>query len=100
MAGSSKCLARTCRRGLGRRQTVEKVGQLVHDFAWEAPDQGLDEAAELYAGNRAAIEWMGVQAFAKDLGRVVPIRMHTDSSAALSIISRIGLGKARHIEIQ
>ena len=43
--------------------------------------------AELYAGNRAATESMGVQAFAKDLGRVVPIRLHIDSSAALSIRS-------------
>ena len=56
--------------------------------------------AELYAGNRAATESMGVQAFAKDLGRAVPIRLHVDSSAALSIISRTGLGKAKHIEIQ
>ena len=56
--------------------------------------------AELYAGNRAATESMGVQAFAKDLGRVVTIRLHIDSSAALSITSRTGLGKATHIEIQ
>ena len=56
--------------------------------------------SELYAGNRAATESMGVEAFAKDLGRVVPIRRHVDSSAALSIISRTGLGKAKHIEIQ
>ena len=56
--------------------------------------------AELYAGNRAATESMGVQAFAKDLGSVDPIRLHIDSSAALSIISRTGLGKAEHIEIQ
>ena len=47
------------------------------------------EEAELYAGNRAAAVSMGVQAFAKDLGGVVPIRLHVDSSAALSIISRI-----------
>ena len=40
---------------------------------------------------------MGVQAFAKDLGRFVPIRLHIDSSAALSIISSTGLGKAKHI---
>ena len=39
--------------------------------------------AELYAGNRAATASMGVQAFANDLGR-----LHIDSSAALSIISR------------
>ena len=43
---------------------------------------------------------MEVQAFAKDLGRVVPIRLHIDSGAALSIISRTGLGKAKRIEIQ
>ena len=56
--------------------------------------------AELYTGNRAAKESMGVQAFAKDLGRVVPIRLHIDSSKALSITSRTGLGKAKHIEMQ
>ena len=43
---------------------------------------------------------MGVQAFANDLGRAVPIRLHIDFSAALSVISRIGLGKAKHLEIQ
>ena len=56
--------------------------------------------AEMHGGNRAATVWVGVQAFAKDLGRAVPIRLHTDSSEALSITSRTGLGKARHIEIQ
>ena len=56
--------------------------------------------AELYAGNRAATESMGVQAFAKDLGRAVPIRQHIDSSAALPIISRTVMGKAKHIETQ
>ena len=56
--------------------------------------------AELYAGNRAATESMGVQAFANDLGRAVPIRLYLDSSAALSIMSRTGLGKAKHLEIQ
>ena len=57
--------------------------------------------AELCAGHRAATESMRVQACAKDLGRVVPIRLHIDSSgAALSITSRTGLGKAKHIEMQ
>ena len=56
--------------------------------------------AELFAGNRAPTESTGVQAFAKHLGRVVPIRLHIGSSAALSITSRTGLGKAEHIEIQ
>ena len=56
--------------------------------------------AELYAGNHAATESMGVQAFAKNLSTVVPIRLHTDSSAALPTMTRKGLGKAKHIEIQ
>ena len=52
--------------------------------------------AELYAGNQS----MGVQAFANDLGRAVAIWLHIDSTVALSIISRTGIGKAEHIEIQ
>ena len=88
------------------RQTIKNIGQREHDLAREAPDQGLDEAAkhivatssaeaELHAGNRDATESLGVQAFANDLGGAVPIRLHIDSSAALSIISRTGLGKAK-----
>ena len=49
--------------------------------------------AELCAGSRAAAESMGVQAFAKDLGRDVPIRLHIDSSTALSLTSRTGWAK-------
>ena len=30
----------------------------------------------------------------------MPIRLHIDSTAALSIISKTGLGKAKHVEIQ
>ena len=51
--------------------------------------------AELYAGNRPATESMGVQAFANDLGRTVPIRLHIDSSAALSAIRRTGVGQSK-----
>ena len=43
---------------------------------------------------------MGVQTFARDLGRALQIRLHIDSSAALSLIMRTGLGKAKHIEIK
>ena len=30
----------------------------------------------------------------------MPIRLHIDSTAALSIISKTGLGKAKHVDIQ
>ena len=57
--------------------------------------------AELYAGNRAATESMGVQAFAKD--GVEPLRFgctRTSVPQSWSIISRIVSGKANHIEMQ
>ena len=48
--------------------------------------------------NCVPTESMGAQAFAKDLGGAVPIRLRIHSSAALSKMSRTGLGEA-HIEI-
>ena len=56
--------------------------------------------AELHVGNRTATESMGVQPFAEDVGSAVPLRLRIDSSAALSMSSRTGLGKAKRIEIQ
>ena len=94
----------------GDRQSRKSVSGL-HDLAREAPDQGMDEAAK-HCGHQhrrsRTVRWqpcrntesMGVHAFAKDLGRVVTVRLHIDSSAALSIIGRTGLGKTKHIEIQ
>ena len=38
----------------------------------------------------------GVEAFAKDLGRAVPIRLHVDSSAALSFTRRTSLENNVH----
>ena len=56
--------------------------------------------SELYAGLRAATEGLGIQAIGKDLGRQVDVELYMDSSAALSLLSRKGLGKAKHIELQ
>ena len=56
--------------------------------------------AEFYALNRAITEALGIRALAKDLGYDFKIRMHVDSSAAKSMVSRTGLGKTRHIEVE
>ena len=56
--------------------------------------------AELYAGSKAGSEAIGMQTWLHDLGWQVPVRMHMDSSSALSLIHREGLGKAKHISIQ
>ena len=41
---------------------------------------------------------LGYQALLKDLGIDVPLRVWTDSSAAIGICNRQGLGKLRHLD--
>ena len=108
MAGSSNAM-HVLADWAGDRQSRKSVsGSMIlhgkHLIKTWTKQQRIEVAstaeAERYAGNRAATESMRVQAFAKDLGRTVRIRLHIDSSAALSLTSRTGLGKAKHIEIQ
>ena len=56
--------------------------------------------AELYAACKAGSEVLGTQAYMGDLGWVRDARIHIDSSSALSLIHKTGLGQAKHIEIQ
>ena len=56
--------------------------------------------AELYAACRCASEALGIQTFMRDLGNNTDVRLHMDSSSALSLTGRQGLGKAKHIAIQ
>ena len=54
--------------------------------------------AEFYGVVRGAGQGLGYQSLIKDLGLTLPLRMWTDSSAALGICSRQGLGKLRHLD--
>lgn len=54
--------------------------------------------AEYYAGLKGAIMALGFLSMAADLGEEVNIILRSDSSAALGIIGRRGLGKVRHME--
>ena len=56
--------------------------------------------AEYYALIKAAAEGLGMQSIARDLGFDLVIRIWVDSSAAKAIVSRIGLGKVRHMEVK
>ena len=57
--------------------------------------------AELYALTKCACQVTGLQSMAMDFGLHPQGRVHTDSSAAIGIASRSGLGgKARHIQVQ
>ena len=57
--------------------------------------------AELYGLNTAVSKGLFVQSILKDiLNEEIPIRVWTDSSSALGIISRRGLGKIDHVGIE
>ena len=56
--------------------------------------------AEFYGVVRAAGPALGQQSLLKDLGYHLGVRVWTDSSAAIGICQRQGLGKLRHIQTQ
>ena len=56
--------------------------------------------AELYAACKVTTEGLGVQSYLRDLGRRRTAKVHTDSSAALALTDKRGLGKAKHIDVQ
>ena len=57
--------------------------------------------SELYAAVKAATEGIGVQSLANELLDEKPkVKLHVDSSSAIAIMNRKGLGKAKHIELQ
>ena len=54
--------------------------------------------AEYYGLVKAAGAGLGHQSLMMDLGLQLPVNAWTDSSAAIGIASRSGLGKLRHLE--
>lgn len=56
--------------------------------------------AEYYSMVKGAVEGIGLQTLARDLGWSSGLRLFVDSSAAKAIASRKGLGKVRHLEVR
>ena len=54
--------------------------------------------AEFAGVTRGAEQPLGDRALLKDLGVQLPLRVWADSSAAIGICSRQGLGKLRHLD--
>jgi hypothetical protein len=54
--------------------------------------------SEYYAIVRAAATGLSIQAFLSDWGLEVSLRVKSDSSAALGMTQRQGLGQTRHVE--
>ena len=62
---------------------------------------GMSSAeAELYALGKGAAQTLGMLAIGRDLGIHMRATVHSDASAALSIIQRQGTGKLRHVSTQ
>ena len=55
--------------------------------------------AELGAVVRGFSEALGLQSVARDLGFALQPEVHTDSSAAIGICRRSGIGKVRHLAV-
>ena len=55
--------------------------------------------AELMAVVKGTTEVMGLKALLKDLGAEVKIAVRSDATAAIGIVSRLGLGKVRHLAV-
>ena len=54
--------------------------------------------AEYYAMAKGAAYALGTQSYLRDMGRIIQVELHTDSSSARSFSMRRGLGKMRHIQ--
>ena len=54
--------------------------------------------AELIAAVRGAAEGLSALTLCTDFGRECRLRVHLDSSAALGIVKRRGVGKIRHLD--
>ena len=69
--------------------------------AWSATQASIALSlgeAEYYSVVRGTGIALGIRALYGDIGLELPIRVCTDSSAALGIGGRQGLGKLRHLE--
>jgi hypothetical protein len=55
--------------------------------------------AELAGVVKGVGEALGLQSFARDLGVAMHIRVHADSSAAIGICRRSGIGRVRHLAV-
>ena len=56
--------------------------------------------AELFSMTKGATITLGLMSTAKDLGMMLGATIHSDASAALSIVQRQGVGEVRHLEVQ
>ena len=74
---------------------------LIKSWATTQKNVALSSAeAELYALVKGAAQTKGLISLMADFGHCLEATVHSDASAAISIVHRQGLGKMRHMEVQ
>jgi hypothetical protein len=74
-------------------------GHLLKSWSSTQPSISLSSGeAEYYGVVKATGIALGQQSLMADLGMSIPVRVWTDSSAAMGICGRSGLGKLRHVQ--
>ena len=86
-----------------RKSTSGGVAMLgTHQIKHWSTTQGVialsSAEAELYGIVKAAVQGMGLQSVARDLGEDLTMEIYTDSSAAMGVCNRKGIGKVRHLD--
>ena len=80
---------------------VVRIGQSVVR-SW-SKDQGnlatSSAEAELYAANLGGQNALGIQTMLREMGHDLKIVVYIDSSAALGVLQRKGIGKIRHLDV-
>ena len=56
--------------------------------------------AEYYAAVKGSAEGLAIQAYCRDLGLELNVKLLTDSSACKGVCGRTGLGKLKHLDVQ
>ena len=92
-----------CRRS--RRSTrggviVVDGGTVKHRSSTQATIALSVGEAEYYALVKAAAEGLAMVALGRDLGYEFNLRIWVDSTTAKAIVTRLGLGKVRHMEVK
>ena len=59
----------------------------------------ISAEAELYAANYGGEQALGMQTMLKEMGHEARIVVHIDSSAAIGVLQRKGIGKIRHLDV-
>ena len=55
---------------------------------------------ELYAFTRGAAQGLGLMALLADFGVTAKVAVHSDASAAIGMVLRVGFGKLRHLNVR